>query len=29
MTRVEGGARWTLGGFFAFTTDHSRVLYWS
>lgn len=29
VTRVEDGSRWTLGGFFAFTTDHSRVLYWS
>ena len=29
VTEISAGARWTLGGFFAFTGDHSRILYWS
>ncbi len=29
VTEVRGGARWTLGGFFAYTKDHSRIVYWS
>jgi hypothetical protein len=29
VTEVVSGARWTLGGFFAYTKDHDRILYWS
>ncbi len=29
VTPVEGGARWTLGGFLAVTRDHTAVRYWS
>ncbi len=30
VTEVRGArSRWTLGGFFAFTKDHGRILYWS
>jgi len=29
VTEVRRGTRWTLGGFFALTKEHERVLYWS
>ncbi len=29
VTEVRRGTRWTLGGFFALTKEHDRVLYWS
>jgi hapalindole-type alkaloid chlorinase len=29
VTEVHRGTRWTLGGFFALTKEHDRVLYWS
>jgi hapalindole-type alkaloid chlorinase len=29
VTEVRGGARWTLGGFFAYTKDRARIVYWS
>ena len=29
VTPVEGGTRWTLGGFLAVTRDHTAVRYWS
>lgn len=29
VTPIEGGARWTLGGFLAMTRDHRAVYYWS
>ncbi|UJR84378.1 2OG-Fe(II) oxygenase [Sandaracinus amylolyticus] len=29
VSEVRSGTRWTLGGFFAFDRDHTRVLYWS
>ena len=29
VTEVRRGTRWTLGGFFALTKEHARVLYWS
>jgi hypothetical protein len=29
VTEVRHGARWTLGGFFAYTKDHGRIVYWS
>jgi hypothetical protein len=28
VTEVRRGTRWTLGGFFALTTEHDRVFYW-
>jgi len=29
VTEVRSGVRWTLGGFLAYTRDHTRILYWS
>lgn len=29
VTTVRAGSRWTLGGFFAFSKAHDRVVYWS
>jgi hypothetical protein len=29
VTEVRRGARWTLGGFFAYAKDHGRIVYWS